>query len=173
MKQFETYKFCPRCGKDLSIINSYILKCTSCGLNFFQAFKPACNAVIINEKDEVLLGKRASDPHKGEYSLPGGFMGLDETAEEALEREIKEELNLEMKVNSQDYIGSFYVGYNYQNINYDVLILYFLIKVQSSIINQITAQDDVESVEFIQPKKASDILVWDADSKAIKKYFNL
>lgn len=173
MKQFEIYKFCPRCSKDLKVVNSYILKCSTCGLNFFQSFKPACNAVIINEKNEVLLGKRASDPHKGKYNLPGGFIGLDETAEEALEREIKEELNLEMKVYSKDYIGSFYLGYDYQNINYDVLILFFVVKVQSSIINQITPQDDVESVEFVQPNKAFEMLVWDADSKAIKKYFNL
>lgn len=173
MKQFEAYKFCPRCGKEVNIINSYILKCHSCGLNFFQSFKPACNAIIVNENNEVLLGKRANEPMKGSYSLPGGFIGLDETPEKALEREIKEELNFDMEIKSENYIGTFYVGYDYQNINYDVLILYFIVKVQSSIINQITAQDDVESVEFVKPEASFEMLAWDSDSKAIKKYFNL
>lgn len=39
----------------------------------------------------VLLIKRALEPHKGEWALPGGFVNLDESLEKAARRELKEE----------------------------------------------------------------------------------
>jgi ADP-ribose pyrophosphatase YjhB (NUDIX family) len=127
----------------------------------------------VNEKNEILVSKRAIEPKKGTYDCPGGFIGLDETAEEALKRELKEELGLDLEVEPENYVGSFYVDYEYQGINYDVLIFHFAVYVNSTITDLIKPQDDVESVEFIDHKKAEEILGWHGDIKAIKKFFNL
>ena len=43
---------------------------------------------------EVLFARRAVEPCKGEWSLPGGFIELGESAEEAVLRELREETNL-------------------------------------------------------------------------------
>jgi 8-oxo-dGTP diphosphatase len=43
---------------------------------------------------EVLLIERAHEPFAGMWAFPGGFMDIDETAEEAVLRELKEETNL-------------------------------------------------------------------------------
>src|SRR6185437_5877284 len=53
-------------------------------------------AIVVNEKKQVLLVKRAahlSRPHK--YTIPGGFMDRDETLEQAVLRELKEETGYE------------------------------------------------------------------------------
>lgn len=43
---------------------------------------------------KVLLVERGIEPFKGLWALPGGFMHIDETAEEAARRELREETNI-------------------------------------------------------------------------------
>lgn len=46
------------------------------------------------ESLQVLLIERGLEPYKGMWALPGGFMHIDESAEEAVARELLEETNL-------------------------------------------------------------------------------
>ncbi len=48
-------------------------------------------AIAINNKQEVLLIKRASSHRFGTYTIPGGFLDRDENTEKATLRELKEE----------------------------------------------------------------------------------
>ncbi len=43
---------------------------------------------------EILLIQRKNDPYKGKWALPGGFMDMDETLEQAAHRELAEETGL-------------------------------------------------------------------------------
>ena len=43
---------------------------------------------------EILLIQRANPPFEGSWALPGGFLDMHETLEEAVNRELKEETNL-------------------------------------------------------------------------------
>jgi ADP-ribose pyrophosphatase YjhB (NUDIX family) len=49
-------------------------------------------------KDRVLLVKRARDPAKGLWSLPGGHICTGEAAEDAIKRELREETGIEAKL---------------------------------------------------------------------------
>ena len=51
-------------------------------------------AVVLDDDNRVLLVKRAHEPLKGEWSLPGGAVELGETLEAAVLREILEETGL-------------------------------------------------------------------------------
>lgn len=53
----------------------------------------------------ILLIERGGEPYKGCWAFPGGFMNIDETAEQASLRELKEETGLELKYLKQ--IGAF------------------------------------------------------------------
>ncbi len=51
--------------------------------------------IIINNK--ILLAKRRDEPDKNKWAIPGGKLELNETLEEGLKREMKEETSLDIK----------------------------------------------------------------------------
>lgn len=55
------------------------------------------DAVIINEKEKLLLIKRKADPFRGFWALVGGYVDWDEKVEDAVLREVKEEVGLKVK----------------------------------------------------------------------------
>lgn len=51
-----------------------------------------CVIITFHEgKLKILLIKRGIEPYKGEWALPGGFLRMDESAEECAHRELREE----------------------------------------------------------------------------------
>jgi len=59
----------------------------------------AVDAIIV-AKGEIVLIKRDREPFQGDYALPGGFVRYGETVEAAVQREVKEETGLSVKVKS-------------------------------------------------------------------------
>ncbi len=55
------------------------------------------DAIIHNDKNQILLIKRKNDPFKDQLSLPGGFVNHGEKVEDALKREVIEEVTLNIE----------------------------------------------------------------------------
>lgn len=49
------------------------------------------DAILISPQQSVLLIQRRSEPFKGKWALPGGFIELDESLEKSCRRELEEE----------------------------------------------------------------------------------
>lgn len=56
--------------------------------------------VVIPSEGGVVLIRRGTDPYKGTWALPGGFVEVGETVENAAVREAKEETNLDVELES-------------------------------------------------------------------------
>jgi 8-oxo-dGTP diphosphatase len=68
----------------------------------------ACDCVIISKTEkEILLIQRKHDPYKNLWALPGGFMEIDETAEEAASRELFEEAGVEISAGEMKPVAVF------------------------------------------------------------------
>ncbi len=103
-----TYKYCYLCGGQTSELTAHgetHWKCQGCGQTFFDNPKPAAGAILITENNTIVIAVRGSDPHKGKYDFPGGFINSGETIEQGLARELTEELGLK----SPDYTVPVYL----------------------------------------------------------------
>ena len=49
---------------------------------------------FFKNKAKLLLIKRRNEPFKGKWAIPGGFVGMDEELQDAVQRELAEETNL-------------------------------------------------------------------------------
>lgn len=164
----QAYRYCPRCGAAFEKQAENLLVCGSCGLHFYINPHP-CNAVIIeNEKGEILLVKRKSDPYEGTWDLPGGFMNPNESAEESVIREIEEELRIKPK--GFRYLGSYADRYPYKGVNYHTLCFVYAVKIESI---PLQASDDIDDYKYFTPNNLPfDELAFSGLKKALRAYLN-
>ena len=100
-------RFCPRCGGTLtSRAAGHELRCTECDRAQFPRTDPAViMAITSGEGDDeaILLGRNASWP-AGRWSTLAGFCEPGETLEDAVRREVDEEVGV--RVGEVSYFGS-------------------------------------------------------------------
>lgn len=141
--------YCPVCGeKTFEENNEKSKKCTSCGFVYYFNPSAAVACFIRNHAGEILIAKRAYEPAKGTYDLPGGFVDMHENAEETVTREIKEETGL--TINTCRYLFSLPNIYPYKGFDVHTLDLYYECTVES--FEHMTPQDDVSALLVLRPE---------------------
>jgi NAD+ diphosphatase len=91
-----THKFCGRCGAQLRTKSTERAKeCPQCGLLHFPRLAPAI--IVLVERGNRLLLARSRHFMSGMYSVLAGFVEPGESLEEAVVREVKEEVGVEVK----------------------------------------------------------------------------
>lgn len=120
------WQYCPECRGSLveqtMEPDKQIKVCSDCGLRLHRDPKVAV-AAIVQLSGAVLLVKRARHPMKGYWCLPGGFVDLGETLEEAVVREATEETGLATRVSRLWGLYS-YTGYPVVVAIYELEFLY-------------------------------------------------
>ena len=159
-------EFCSNCGEK----NHYGYMdgntrhhCSKCNMIHYENPKPTAT-LICPKEDLILLGKRAFEPGKGEWGLPGGFMELNETLNDAAKRELKEETNLDGEV-----IKILGTCSHYGSIFGDILLIGLIVKISDW--SNMEAGDDVSHLEFFN---LNDVprLAFDCHQKILSLYLN-
>jgi len=92
-------RFCSRCGATMVarlIDGRERLACAECGHVAFASCSLSAGGLLIRE-EKVLLIQRGVKPNKGLWTLPGGYVEIDETPDQAVVREVAEETGLETR----------------------------------------------------------------------------
>lgn len=127
----DKFRYCPCCGHHGFVVASEkSKKCEQCGFEYFMNAASANVALIFNAKGELLVLERRYEPAKGTLDLPGGFADYDETAEEGVVREVKEETG--MDVVACRYLFSKTNTYHYSGMDIRTLDLFFRCEVDDA-----------------------------------------
>lgn len=137
--------YCPICAHPLATRHEggrMRPVCENCG--YVHYVNPIPGVGLVIEMDGgVVLVKRGHPPHKGEWTLPSGFVEADESAEEAAIREAEEETGLKVEIIELAGINSFPEGPPVSGI----MIFYRLKPIGGTL----RAGDDAEDVRVFQP----------------------
>lgn len=165
----DIFKFCSRCGSDKTSYAEKALRCDSCNFILYTNSAAAVAVIIENSKNEILLVTRAVDPQKGMLDLPGGFIDPDESAEEAVSREIKEELNID--INNFRYFTSRSNRYLFSGVTVFTTDLAFIVKVKDEV--EMLAQDDITDFKYYPLEDIElDKIAFKSIKEIIKKYID-
>ncbi len=140
------FKLCPMCGsKKIENHNNRKWMCPDCGFDLYNNVASATGIVIIDKYDNVLFEIRAKNPRKGFLAIPGGFVDFDESAEEAIIRECREEIGF--SIENPKFLCSAPNTYEYKNLEYKTCDIFFTVPLPS----QFDSIDD-----FIKSLKAEE-----------------
>lgn len=99
----KNHQYCGSCGQPTTeSIDDHALQCLPCNINLYPRISP-CVIVVVVDGERCLLGRQASWP-EGRFSALAGFLEAGENAEQALHREVYEEVGVHIE--NIRYIGS-------------------------------------------------------------------
>ncbi len=90
----EDVRYCPRCAAPATVDAPRSLHCPTCGYRAFYNPKPVAGAIPRDAHGRIVLLRRGTDPGRGLWTFPGGFVDLGESVEQAAIRETQEELRI-------------------------------------------------------------------------------
>ncbi len=133
------YKFCSNCGNALPITRDAFAAqtCAQCGRTQYHNSRPCAGALIVRD-GRVLLVKRAVEPYKDCWDIPGGFLEAGEHPLDGMMREVREETGLEVRV--LGLLGAYIDRYVFQGEEFFTLSAYYVVEPMGG---QLRAQDDV------------------------------
>ncbi|MBV9997553.1 MAG: NUDIX domain-containing protein [Verrucomicrobia bacterium] len=161
----EHFHHCPKCGSAELKRKTNRFECPACGFHFYLNPAAAAAGLILSERrpGEICFIKRAKEPKKGRLALVGGFVDQGESVEEALVREVREELGVE--VSELIYHASFANEYVFHNVKYPVADTFFVVhvrqenfKIDEAEVGEVAWRDvrtlDLEELAFTSMQRA-------------------
>ena len=142
------FRYCPACGATKLLLGGKRLICEVCDFSYYQNAATGVGVIVSrpgNSQQEILLTVRAREPQRGCYDFPGGFVDSGENLEDALMRELTEELGSELakKLGAPCYLFSAPNTYYYKNNRYEVCDVFFSASLETEA--KIVPADDVEA----------------------------
>ena len=128
------YRFCPVCGSGLELKQDIDgvgqLTCEACSFVLYRNSKPCSGALVIWD-GQVLLVKRALEPHKDQWDIPGGFLEDGEHPENGARRELLEETGLTVRLTG--LVGMFIDLYPGPMVTDHTLNIYYTAEIVSGV----------------------------------------
>lgn len=159
--------YCIVCGTKLKLVEDGGRKrpcCPKCGYVFYKNPSPAVSVLVRNEKNQILLGRRASkSTFEKRWCLPCGFIEFDEDFLTGAIREVEEETGLRIRINSLVSVVT-----NYLTPAIHSLVIVMLADIVDGVP---TPGDDIEELMWISKGEPLPEMAFEADRHIIERYY--
>lgn len=146
MHPLSLFRYCPRCGSArFADHDARSRHCADCGFTYYHNASAATVAVILNDRGELLVTRRALPPAKGTLDLPGGFVDAGESVEDGCLREVREETGAEARI--ERYLFSLPNTYRYSGFDVHTADAFFLVRLASG--QTVRPGDDAAELRWI------------------------
>jgi ADP-ribose pyrophosphatase YjhB (NUDIX family) len=170
MEAIRHLAFCASCGTKAGSVGTDPggpFRCAACGFTLFFNSASAVAAIIERTDGRALFIRRAKDPGQGKLGMPGGFVDAGESGEQALVREVKEEVGLDLK--DVRYLSSHANRYFYAGVTYHTLDLFYTGRVDDP--DAAAALDAVDAIAWIDPRTVPlDEIAFDSMKAALEVF---
>ena len=145
MGRVDDWRYCPRCSANLTPAGERVA-CPKCGFVAHSNSEPTACALCLDDGGRILLVRRARDPDKGKWDLPGGFLEEAEHPLETLRRELVEETGLEIE--PLEFVGAWMDRYGDGEDAPTTLNLYWTARI---VAGDPRPADDVDELAWFSP----------------------
>jgi ADP-ribose pyrophosphatase YjhB (NUDIX family) len=146
------FVYCPQCATRLERQERFGAQRPVCPACDFVHFRDPKVAVIafVTHGNRLLLIRRAVNPAKGKWALPGGYMDAGEMPDEALKRELLEEVGLEIDI--ERLLTILPMGGNGQKVR-GIVLAYAAKPRRTMTVHPLQCNDDVSAAGWFTPNE--------------------
>jgi ADP-ribose pyrophosphatase YjhB (NUDIX family) len=141
----DEWRYCPRCAEAIAVRDGRA-DCEACGFVSYANSSPTASALVEDADGRLLLVRRAIEPHRGKWDIPGGFLEEGEHPVETVRRELWEETGLVIEPGA--FFGAWIDRYGDEPGAPWTLNLFWRAAVTSG---EPRAADDVDELRFFAP----------------------
>jgi len=127
---------------------------------------PAVSAVISDGKGRVLIVKRAKEPSKGRWSIPGGVIKLGEDLKTALKREIEEECGLKVDIKRLLAVSERIIRDAQGRVRYHYILIDYLCRLRGG---ELRVSSDISDARWVYPEELKDFELTEGVSEVIRR----
>jgi len=153
------------CGGNLLSKNSN-LSCAKCSFVNYRNARPTVTAVILRE-NKILLTKRNNTPFVGWWDLPGGFVDHGESPEEAIAREMREELGMAIKI--KKLLGIYPGTYPSATEPFYVLSVVYMVEPLTKEFG-IMDKEELKGFKWFKKKELPPRIAFDSNQNVIREF---
>ncbi|BAL98079.1 MULTISPECIES: NUDIX hydrolase [Caldilinea] len=163
----QRYRYCPHCAhalEDRLVEGKLRQVCPAC--NFIHFPDPKVAVVALIEQDErVLLIRRAVEPARGLWALPGGYMDAGEMPEDALRREVQEEVGISIRIAE---LLEIFPMVNSGGVSLGIVLAYQAHPQEGAA--ELRACDDVDQARWFSVEELPAALAFDSTKKLLARW---
>ncbi|MFV0237574.1 MAG: NUDIX hydrolase [Flavobacteriales bacterium] len=164
------FKYCPNCQSEHTTFeNDHLFICHDCNFNYYHNVATAV-ATLIKSDGKILFSVRNNEPMKGKLDLPGGFVDPGESAEQAVKRELKEELNLDVK--HLEFFTTEHNTYFFKGITYRTCDVCYITEVNNPTL--VIDSEEIREIKWLRPDEIKlETIGFESLRKVVKKYLDM